>query len=353
MANINFTKEEDELIALIEDAVIAGKNKMDIIDNLDDKFADVKATRFDYLYSIAKCRAMYKNSSEYCYKKNSKSFADHNKSKKEVAIELNHQGKSIPEIAKELEVEVHTVEYYLGCKKEVKKAKAVSRKQKVLELTKQGMDKNDIAKKLDIKEHTVNCYITMLRKEGKLPAYVRNKKMPEGCPQDNYSDEIIPFDELIKPATSDFKADEIKADKSIVKHAKCVQEVGKVENINNIKPVDVKAFKERVNPENEIEQEIYSPISNYMKIATDIASLVEKKNVDYGNSFDKSIDEWGDVAYFIRVNDKFNRAKNLSKNEAQVKYEKLEDTLKDIIGYTLLYLNYLSQKEVFICEKEN
>ena len=224
MANINFTKEEDELIALIEDSVIAGKNKMDIIDNLDDKFADVKATRFDYLYSIAKCRAMYKNSSEYCYKKNSKSFADHNKSKKEVAIELNHQGKSIPEIAKELEVEVHTVEYYLGCKKEVEKAKAVSRKQKVLELTKQGMGKNDIAKKLDIKEHTVNCYITMLRKEGKLPAYVRNKKMPEGCPQDNYSDEIIPFDELIKPATSDFKADEIKADKSIVKHAKCVQE---------------------------------------------------------------------------------------------------------------------------------
>ena len=252
MANINFTKEEDELIALIEDAVIAGKNKMDIIDNLDDKFADVKATRFDYLYSIAKCRAMYKNSSEYCYKKNSKSFADHNKSKKEVAIELNHQGKSIPEIAKELEVEVHTVEYYLGCKKEVEKAKAVSRKQKVLELTKQGMDKNDIAKKLDIKEHTVNCYITMLRKEGKLPAYVRNKKMPEGCPQDNYSDEIIPFDELIKPATSDFKADEIKVDKSIVKHAKCVQEVGKVENINNIKPVDVKAFKEKVNSENNI-----------------------------------------------------------------------------------------------------
>ena len=31
MTNINFTKEEDELIALIEDAVIAGKNKMDII----------------------------------------------------------------------------------------------------------------------------------------------------------------------------------------------------------------------------------------------------------------------------------------------------------------------------------
>ena len=94
-------------------------------------------------------------------------------------------------------------------------------------------------------------------------------------------------------------------------------------------------------------------VETFATIVKEMTEFYAKKNHDYGNSFDKSIDEWGDVAYFIRVTDKFNRAKNLSKNEAQVKYEKLEDTLKDIIGYTLLYLNYLSQKEAFICEKEN
>lgn len=220
MANINFTKEEDELIALIEDAVIAGKNKMDIIDNLDDKFADVKATRFDYLYSIAKCRAMYKNSSECCYKKNSKSFADHNKSKKEVAIELNHQGKSIPEIAKELELEVHTIEYYLDNSKEIKNKQNTTKRQQVLDMLKSGISKHEISQKLGISIHSIDCYISKFRKEGKLPPSSKSKSTQ----QDNYSDEIIPFDELIKPATSDFKADEIKVDKSIVKNAKCVQE---------------------------------------------------------------------------------------------------------------------------------
>lgn len=245
MANMNFTKEEDELIALIEDAVIAGKNKMDIIDNLDDKFADVKATRFDYLYSIAKCRAMYKKTN---YKDTSKSFADHNKSKKEAAIKLSQQGKSIPQIAKELELEVHTIEYYLDNSKEIKNKQNTTKRQQVLDMLKSGISKHEISQKLGISIHSIDCYISKFRKEGKLPPSNRVKSIP----QDNYSDEIIPFDELIKPVTSDFKADEIQVDKSIVKNAKCVCEGDKVENINNIKPVDVKAFKERVNSKNNI-----------------------------------------------------------------------------------------------------
>lgn len=352
MANMNFTKEEDELIALIVDAVIAGKSKMDIVDNLDDKFADVKATRFDYLYAIGKCRAKFKNSDQYSYKNVNKSFADSNKSKKEMAVEMSQQGKSIPEIAKELELEVHTVEYYLDNAKEVKKAKSVSNRQRVLELTLQGVSNVAIAKRLGIKLHSVETYIYQFRKEGKLPIPSKVSKIPEGCPSEHCSDEIIPFDELVKPTTSDFKADEVPVDKTIIKNAKCVQEGEKMQNIDkNIKPVNVEEFKKKVNPDFKIEQKRYSPVeeSNYMKIAVNIAKLVEKKNTDYGSAFDESIDEWGAMAYFLRVKDKYNRAKNLVKNEAQVKDESIKDTLKDIIGYTLLMLNYMEQKEVSGC----
>ena len=80
------------------------------------------------------------------------------------------------------------------------------------------------------------------------------------------------------------------------------------------------------------------------QIALEIAQLVEKKNHDYDNSFDKTMDKYGDTAYFLRIEDKLNRLINLSKKEAKVNDEKVEDTLKDIIVYTLLMINYKNKK---------
>lgn len=74
-------------------------------------------------------------------------------------------------------------------------------------------------------------------------------------------------------------------------------------------------------------------------IALEVAELVEKKNRDYGNSFDKTLNEYGDTAYFLRIEDKISRLKSLNKKNAEVD-ESIEDTLKDIIGYTLLMINY-------------
>ena len=85
--------------------------------------------------------------------------------------------------------------------------------------------------------------------------------------------------------------------------------------------------------------------NNIREIAREIADLVEKKNHDYNNSFDKTINEYGDVAYFLRLEDKLSRLKNLTKKEAKVKDEAIEDTLKDIVGYTLLMLNYKKGRE--------
>jgi hypothetical protein len=56
------------------------------------------------------------------------------------------------------------------------------------------------------------------------------------------------------------------------------------------------------------------------------------------------MDKYGDTAYFLRIEDKLNRLINLSKKEAKVNDEKVEDTLKDIIGYTLLMIKYKNKK---------
>lgn len=74
-------------------------------------------------------------------------------------------------------------------------------------------------------------------------------------------------------------------------------------------------------------------------IAKEIGELVEKKDKDYNHAFSKTLKEYGNVAYFLRIDDKLNRLKNLmlNNNNAEVK-ESVEDTLKDIIGYTLLML---------------
>ena len=75
------------------------------------------------------------------------------------------------------------------------------------------------------------------------------------------------------------------------------------------------------------------------EIAIEVAELVEKKNRDYGNSFDKTLEEYGDTAYFLRIEDKLSRLKSLSKKDVAEVDESIEDTLKDIIGYTLLMIN--------------
>lgn len=80
------------------------------------------------------------------------------------------------------------------------------------------------------------------------------------------------------------------------------------------------------------------------EISLEIADLVEKKNKDYGNSFDKTIKEYGMTAYFLRLEDKLSRLKSLNMSqEKPLVNESIEDTLKDIVGYSLLMLNYLRQ----------
>ena len=79
--------------------------------------------------------------------------------------------------------------------------------------------------------------------------------------------------------------------------------------------------------------------SDIVNIALEIGELVEKKDKDYNSAFYKTLKEYGDVAYFLRIDDKLNRLKSLllRSKDAEIN-ESVEDTLKDIVGYTLLML---------------
>lgn len=61
------------------------------------------------------------------------------------------------------------------------------------------------------------------------------------------------------------------------------------------------------------------------------------KNEDYGDSFADSFKEFGITSAVVRMNDKMNRIKSLSKKgDRQVKDESLRDSLMDLANYALM-----------------
>ena len=74
-------------------------------------------------------------------------------------------------------------------------------------------------------------------------------------------------------------------------------------------------------------------------------SIMRKKNHDYGNSFEQSLNEEGLAASRIRIGDKWNRFKQLSKGaEAQVNDESLRDTLIDMANYAIMTVMWLDKQ---------
>lgn len=65
-----------------------------------------------------------------------------------------------------------------------------------------------------------------------------------------------------------------------------------------------------------------------------------RKNSDYGSSFDELFDEYGMDSVLIRLKDKYNRLKSLTKpgQKQMVVDESMEDTLLDLANYCILTL---------------
>ena len=84
----------------------------------------------------------------------------------------------------------------------------------------------------------------------------------------------------------------------------------------------------------------------YEKIALEIADILDHTNKMSVRSFDKTVDEYGLSVICLRLEDKLNRLKSIVlENRKDFGDEKLEDTLKDLAGYSILSLNYLNFKK--------
>ena len=73
------------------------------------------------------------------------------------------------------------------------------------------------------------------------------------------------------------------------------------------------------------------------EICKEIHQLYEKKNHDYGDSFHATFEEEGMAMPRIRLSDKLNRFKMLSrKGEQMVSDESMRDTLIDLANFAIM-----------------
>jgi hypothetical protein len=85
-----------------------------------------------------------------------------------------------------------------------------------------------------------------------------------------------------------------------------------------------------------------SQIVHMKKIQGEGLELFIKKNADYGNSYK----QYGLIGVLVRLQDKINRALNITKNGIQVKDESLRDTLIDLHNYAAMALMELETEPI-------
>lgn len=80
-----------------------------------------------------------------------------------------------------------------------------------------------------------------------------------------------------------------------------------------------------------------SKLEQHAMICDEIKELYRKKNADYGDSFHTTFLEEGMAMSRIRLTDKLERFKRLTKsNEQNVKDENIRDTLIDLANYAIM-----------------
>ncbi|KAA9242186.1 DUF1599 domain-containing protein [Aerococcus mictus] len=89
----------------------------------------------------------------------------------------------------------------------------------------------------------------------------------------------------------------------------------------------------------------------FRSITDEMANLYDRKNSDYGNSFDRSIDQFGLVASAVRLGDKYNRFSQLINANQQVKDESIRDTLIDLANYAVMTILWLDEKGEVVNEE--
>lgn len=78
-------------------------------------------------------------------------------------------------------------------------------------------------------------------------------------------------------------------------------------------------------------------VERHSEICREINELYAKKNHDYGDSFHQTFVEEGFAMSRIRLSDKLNRFKTLSRGEKQeISDESIRDTLIDLANYAIM-----------------
>ena len=87
-------------------------------------------------------------------------------------------------------------------------------------------------------------------------------------------------------------------------------------------------------------------VERFQKITEKMVDIFHRKNHDYGNSFELSLNEEGLAASRIRMGDKWNRFKKLSKGVGpEVLDESLRDTLIDLANYSIMTVMWLDKQK--------
>lgn len=87
-------------------------------------------------------------------------------------------------------------------------------------------------------------------------------------------------------------------------------------------------------------------LSGFEDKAAELHDVYKRKNSDYGNSFENSLDIFGVIASVVRLQDKVSRYVSLTTggNSQQVLDEKVDDTLLDLINYCVMTVMYFETK---------
>lgn len=122
----------------------------------------------------------------------------------------------------------------------------------------------------------------------------------------------------------------------------CMEQIGNLYDLYNFFTEEFPTKYRFMNVQS-VNEELPTNVRMFGKITADMLTLYAKKNADYGDSFSKSCNEFGITAALVRMQDKFNRIKNLAKEENQIKEESIKDTLIDLANYSIMTLIWYEQ----------
>lgn len=99
--------------------------------------------------------------------------------------------------------------------------------------------------------------------------------------------------------------------------------------------------------EEELAKYALKPAERHATLCIGLNETYVKKNADYGDSFEKSLDKHGLIAAAVRMDDKMGRFENLIvADRLNVTDESMADTLLDLANYCIMTVMWMEK-----CEK--